>query len=318
MIREDNLDGRNRAGRNWRRIDIGIDYPFLQLPAEDVERFPYAVLEVKLQTQAGQEIPEWVKELTSSHLVEAVPRFSKFIHGTATLLPDRIHLLPFWMPQMDVDIRKPVTHDFGIRRPGRSSTPTDDTLEDESDDDDDGVGVGGDGAGGVRSNEEEHGSQLQIRDALTMINGDNRQRSRDYHGPETNGLDVEERIAALPRENTDDYPIYDSEDDDDEGSEEFEEARRVGGWHYHKALIRRVIKRTFEVIMSLLKSLIPHPRPTQILHEARPGHTQNNLDCSSKQESKRFRAPKGKRESSNLSHAPQCILAFSEATKTDI
>lgn len=58
MIREDNL-GRNRAGDNWRRMDIGIDFPFSQLPQEDIVRFPYAVLEVKLQTQAGQEPPQW-------------------------------------------------------------------------------------------------------------------------------------------------------------------------------------------------------------------------------------------------------------------
>ena len=56
MTREDNLDGRSRAGKNWRRTDIGIDWPFSQLAAEDVERFPYAVLEVKLQTQAGKSL----------------------------------------------------------------------------------------------------------------------------------------------------------------------------------------------------------------------------------------------------------------------
>lgn len=134
MVREDNLDGRQRAGDNWRRMDIGIDYPFSQLPAEDIERFPYAVLEVKLQTQAGQEPPEWVRELIASHLVEAVPKFSKFIHGTATLFPTRINLLPFWMPQMDVDIRKPVTHQFGIHRPGQSTQST--TSDDDEDDDD--------------------------------------------------------------------------------------------------------------------------------------------------------------------------------------
>ncbi|KAG9976331.1 SPX-domain-containing protein, partial [Aureobasidium melanogenum] len=69
MTREDNLDGRERAGKNWRRMDIGIDWPFSQLPPEDVERFPYAVLEVKLQTQAGQQPPEWIRELVASHLV---------------------------------------------------------------------------------------------------------------------------------------------------------------------------------------------------------------------------------------------------------
>lgn len=75
MVREDNWDGRQRAGDNWRRMDIGIDHPFSQLREDDKELFPYGVLEVKLQTQLGQEPPQWVKELVSSHLVEAIPKF---------------------------------------------------------------------------------------------------------------------------------------------------------------------------------------------------------------------------------------------------
>lgn len=39
LVREDNWGGRARAGQNWRRMDIGIDYPFDQLPAEDKEIF---------------------------------------------------------------------------------------------------------------------------------------------------------------------------------------------------------------------------------------------------------------------------------------
>lgn len=70
-----------RAGDNWRRMDVGIDHPFDQLAEGEKELFPYGVLEVKLQTQMGQEPPEWVRELVGSHLVEAVPKFSKFIHG---------------------------------------------------------------------------------------------------------------------------------------------------------------------------------------------------------------------------------------------
>ena len=42
MVREDNWDGRVRAGDNWRRMDIGIDWPFEQLPPEDKELFKYA------------------------------------------------------------------------------------------------------------------------------------------------------------------------------------------------------------------------------------------------------------------------------------
>ncbi|KIS65853.1 putative vacuolar transporter chaperone [Mycosarcoma maydis] len=117
LVREDNWDGRQRAGNNWRRMDIGIDYPFDQLPAEDIERFPYGVLEVKLQTQLGQEPPQWIRDLVSSHLVEAVPKFSKFIHGCATLLPNRVDLVPFWLPQMDIDIRKPPSNNLAIERP---------------------------------------------------------------------------------------------------------------------------------------------------------------------------------------------------------
>jgi SPX domain protein involved in polyphosphate accumulation len=56
-------------------MDIGIDYPFEQLAPEDKELFTYGVLEVKLQTQFGQEPPQWVTELVRSHLVEAVPKF---------------------------------------------------------------------------------------------------------------------------------------------------------------------------------------------------------------------------------------------------
>lgn len=121
MVREDNFDGYDRTNGNWRRMDIGVDYPFSQLPEKDVCRFPYAVLEVKLQTQLGQEPPMWIRDLVASHLVEAVPKYSKFIHGCATLLTDRVNLLPYWYPQMDVDIRKPKNEqDYGISRQSKA------------------------------------------------------------------------------------------------------------------------------------------------------------------------------------------------------
>ncbi len=116
LVREDNFDGHDRTKGNWRRTDIGIDWPFSQLPEKDICRFPYAILEVKLQTQLGQEPPQWIRDVIASHLVEAVPKFSKFIHGCATLLPDQVNLIPFWLPQMDVDIRKPKLEGIGIQR----------------------------------------------------------------------------------------------------------------------------------------------------------------------------------------------------------
>ncbi|KAG0150305.1 hypothetical protein CROQUDRAFT_212469 [Cronartium quercuum f. sp. fusiforme G11] len=124
LIREDNWDGKvRRPDNNWRRRDVGIDYPFDNVDANDKHLFPYGVLEVKLQTQLGQEPPEWVKELVSGPLVEAVPKFSKFIHGCATLMPDRVSLVPFWLPQMEIDIIK-ADPSLKIDRGQTSATPT--------------------------------------------------------------------------------------------------------------------------------------------------------------------------------------------------
>jgi hypothetical protein len=109
MVREDNFDGVDRTHGNWRRTDFRIDHPFPTVKPSERELFPYGVLEVKLATKVGEEPPQWIRDLINSHLVEAVPKFSKFIHGCATLLPERVDLVPFWLPQMDQYIRKPVS-----------------------------------------------------------------------------------------------------------------------------------------------------------------------------------------------------------------
>ncbi|KAH0537878.1 hypothetical protein FGG08_005430 [Glutinoglossum americanum] len=277
MVREDNLDGKSRAGNNWRRMDIGVDYPFSQLPAEDVERFPYAVLEVKLQTQAGQEPPEWVKDLTSSHLVEAVPKFSKFIHGTAMLFPTRINLLAFWIPQMDTDIRKPVTHRFGIERPGQSASySTSDSLEDSDDEEDSGAELadGSDrGAPGHSRNDE------GLRDTIEQNGSD---RATEFTG-NGNFLDAEERISASQLENPDDYPIYDSDDEDDD----LEESRRIGGWQYRRKLFTRAVNTAGEYFVAGLGALVSSPRSSM------PGGLTGA--AGGQVEARRFKAPKGKR-----------------------
>lgn len=68
MIREDNEEV-DRSGSNWRRLDAGTKPPFTHLDPDDVNPFPYAVLEVKLQTQHGTQAPAWVETLVNSHLV---------------------------------------------------------------------------------------------------------------------------------------------------------------------------------------------------------------------------------------------------------
>ncbi|KAL2217731.1 vacuolar transporter chaperone 4 [Thermoascus aurantiacus ATCC 26904] len=295
MIREDNI-GRRRAGDNWRRMDIGIDHPFSQLPPEDVVRFPYAVLEVKLQTQAGQEPPQWIRDLTASHLVEAVPKFSKFIHGTATLFPDKINLLPFWMPQMDVDIRKPPTRPFGIQRPPQSSslTTSDGPLDEDETEEEEGQDSESDGAR-RRRRRIPSDSRVQPVDegGDATAHGGMQQDNAVFLETDGNALDIEERIAAqpLPLPGDEDYPLYDS-DDETEDPAALEEARRIGGWYYRKQLAKYYARQAGKHIVEGLKAAIPRPRPTQMPPEAPNGIA---IMGRGGRTVKRFVAPPGKR-----------------------
>ena len=281
MIREDNLDGQTRAGSNWRRMDIGIDYPFSQLPAGDIERFRHAVLEVKLQTQAGSDPPEWVRELCSSHLVEALPKFSKFIHGTASLFPDRIHLWPYWMPQMDVDIRKPIKQRFGIERPSQTTSllsGSEDPLDDDSDDE-------AEPAEGEAGGSQEQGPQSG-REHATHVDEPRSYATFADNGP--NELDIEERIADLPVHDPDDFPLYDSESEDE--ADALEEARHAGGLPYYWRLSKHYARQASDRALDVLRLLVPGPRPSHIPERHRPMAV-----LPAQTELKRFKAPKGKR-----------------------
>ncbi|KAI8642248.1 VTC domain-containing protein [Parasitella parasitica] len=113
FIREDNYNGVVRRGpTDWRRPDVGIDYPFSYLEESEILRFPYAVLETKTKKKA----PSWLAKLLESHLVHEVPRFSKYLHGASYLFRDRIPLLPWWLSEMEIDIRKPRSSNFGLTR----------------------------------------------------------------------------------------------------------------------------------------------------------------------------------------------------------
>ncbi|KIV80222.1 hypothetical protein PV11_07738 [Exophiala sideris] len=293
MTREDNLDGKRRSGKNWRRMDIGIDWPFSQLPPEDVELFPYAVLEVKLQTQAGQEPPQWVRELTSSHLVEAVPKFSKFIHGCATMFPSKIDLLPFWMPQMDVDIRKPITHRFGIERPANTASYSTSDVDDEDDDSD--IEFGQDTGkstpyteGSVDGDDEQTRRLKAARRALDEHHRAQEADDRENgHAAPGNSLDEEERVAARPVDN-DEY-LYDSDYEDDEHENELEEARRSGSWHYYPLLAKHHAIVASDAIVKLFHKV---PTSTPLPQNGSIGGVNPQ---GGQVQVKRFKAPPGKR-----------------------
>jgi SPX domain protein involved in polyphosphate accumulation len=111
FIREDTLD-RDRPCRDpkeWHRADIDnsdMTFPFSNINQSEVSRFPYAVLEIKLKEDNRGKRPSWIQDLTGSHLVHPCPRFSKFVHGTASLFEDYVNRLPFWLSDLDADIRK--------------------------------------------------------------------------------------------------------------------------------------------------------------------------------------------------------------------
>ncbi|ORZ16555.1 VTC domain-domain-containing protein [Absidia repens] len=130
FIREDDLDGKARrqqthsstihSGRQeqqqWRRLDIGVDYPFRHIASNDIHRFPYAVLETKIQRHLGQESPPWLDALLNSHLVHEVPRFSKYLHGASQLYKNSVPIMPWWICELEKDIRKQPMVNCGLSR----------------------------------------------------------------------------------------------------------------------------------------------------------------------------------------------------------
>ncbi|TDZ34792.1 Vacuolar transporter chaperone 3 [Colletotrichum spinosum] len=111
FIREDTLD-RDRPCRDpseWHRSDIdgaNLTYPFKGINQSEVSRFPYAILEIKLKEDSNRKRPAWIVDLMGSHLVHPAPRFSKFVHGVASLFEDYVNNLPFWLSDLEADIRK--------------------------------------------------------------------------------------------------------------------------------------------------------------------------------------------------------------------
>ncbi|KAF5655515.1 polyphosphate synthetase [Fusarium sp. NRRL 25303] len=111
FIREDTLDPSRpcRDPNEWHRLDIDeseMTYPFKKMNQSEVNRFPYALLEIKLKEDSQRKHPTWVEDLMSSHLVHPTPRFSKFVHGIAALFEDYVNNLPFWLSDLESDIRK--------------------------------------------------------------------------------------------------------------------------------------------------------------------------------------------------------------------
>ncbi|KAI1953971.1 Phosphate metabolism transcription protein [Ophidiomyces ophidiicola] len=112
LIKEDSLDSENpcRDPKDWHRHDIDdgdMEFPFTGINPAEIARFPHALLEIKVRGDSQRRASrEWLADLMSSHLVKEAPRFSKFVHGTAQLFEDQINSFPFWLSDLDIDIRR--------------------------------------------------------------------------------------------------------------------------------------------------------------------------------------------------------------------
>ena len=106
MISERGYD--TQGGAKWFRD------PEKPLMDNEITRFPHAVLEVKLELGgANAEPPKWVTELQNSGMLYEVHKFSKFIHGCATLLPEYVRSVPYWVD--DASIRDSILRSGGGR-----------------------------------------------------------------------------------------------------------------------------------------------------------------------------------------------------------
>ena len=79
------------SGERWYRD------PAVEIPRGEITRFPHAVLEVKLQLENEGDQPDWLTELINSGMLLEVHKFSKFIHGCATLMTDEVQAVPYWI-----------------------------------------------------------------------------------------------------------------------------------------------------------------------------------------------------------------------------
>ncbi|KAI9318424.1 VTC domain-containing protein [Dichotomocladium elegans] len=101
-----------RPSGHWHRPDVDIEYPFNQLSSSEINRYPYATFEIKLELPPNTPEPGWVTELQESGILEEAEHFNKFVHGVAMIFDTRVALLPYWLAQMDdEDLKKRIAEE---------------------------------------------------------------------------------------------------------------------------------------------------------------------------------------------------------------
>ena len=111
LIREDAIDTDRpcRDPEDWHRRDIDeqrMEYPYSGIKKGEIARFEHAILEIKVKDSKYTQNNSWLNDLMTSHLVKEAPQFSKFVHGVAELFEDYVNSFPFWLSDLETDIRR--------------------------------------------------------------------------------------------------------------------------------------------------------------------------------------------------------------------
>lgn len=75
--------------------------PFDRIREYDICRFPFAVLEIKVDQDvlSSGDLPVWVQELLNSDMLMIPQKFSKYLHGAAMLYPESVPQIPAWIDE---------------------------------------------------------------------------------------------------------------------------------------------------------------------------------------------------------------------------
>lgn len=94
----------SERGYDLKGMSVWHRDPSVTLNNTEITRFPHAVLEIKLEMKGENSTPpKWVTDLQNSGMLYEVHKFSKFIHGCATLLSEDVRYVPYWVD--DVSLR---------------------------------------------------------------------------------------------------------------------------------------------------------------------------------------------------------------------
>ena len=92
------------------RVSLDIDLKFIResldnlewftsndnIEENDINYFPFGILEIKLKNENIDNPPEWVNNLMNSELVIKKEKFSKFSHGIYNFLNHKCNIKPYW------------------------------------------------------------------------------------------------------------------------------------------------------------------------------------------------------------------------------